>query len=325
MNRLKSVLPHVVSESQSAFLLGRLITDNVLVAFETLHHLKRKTQGKLGYMALKLDMSKAYDRVEWSFLEKMMLHLGFSNSFVFIIMSCIKSVSNAVFFNGEPVGHIKPTRGLRQGDPLSFYMFLLCAIGLQGLLHKAKSDGAIRGISICCNGPRISHLFFADDSVLFYHAKQAKCQVILNILASYERGSGKKINKDKTNLFFSTNTPQDVQESIQQLLGVPSIRNFEKYLVIPALVGRGKKQSFSYIKECVWKKLQGWKEKLLSQVSKEVLIKSMIQAIPTYAMSCFKLPKGLIHELETMIRKFGGEGVWQRGKENSLGNLGMFM
>ena len=304
MNRLKSVLPHVVSESQSAFLSDRLITDNVFVAFETLHHLKRKTQGKSGYMALKLDMSKAYDRVEWSFLEKMMLHLGFSNSFVFIIMSCIKSVSNAVFFNGEPVGHIKPTRGLRQGDPLSFYMFLLCAIGLQGLLHKAKSDGAIRGISICCNGPRISQLFFADDSVLFYHAKQAKCQVILNILASYERGSGKKINKDKTNLFFSTNTPQDVRESIQQLLGVPSIRNFEKYLVILALVGRGKKQSFSYIKECVWKKLQGWKEKLLSQVSKEVLIKSMIQAIPTYAMSCFKLPKGLIHELETMIRKF---------------------
>ena len=297
----------------------------MLVAFETLHHLKRKTQGKSGYMALKLDMSKAYDRVEWSFLEKMILHLGFSDSFVSIIMSCIKSVSNAVFFNGEPVGHMKPTKGLHRGNLLSPYMFLLCAIGLQGLLHKAKSDGAIRGISICCNGPRISQLFFADDSVLFYHAKQAKCQVILNILASYERGSGQKINKDKTNLFFSTNTPQDVQESIQQLLGVPSIRNFEKYLVILALVGRGKKQSFSYIKECVWKKLQRWKEKLLSQAGKEVLIKSVIQAIPTYAMSCFKLPKGLIHELETMIRKYGGEGVWQRGKENSLGKLGTFM
>ena len=93
---------------------------------------------------------------------------------------------------------------------------------------------------------------------------------------------------------------------------MPSIRNFEKYLDLPALVGRGKKQSFSYIKERVWKKLQGWKEKLLSQVGKEVLIKSVIQAIPTYTMSCFKLPKELIHELETMIRNFwwgyGNEG-----------------
>ena len=108
-------------------------------------------------------------------------------------------------------------------------MFLLCAIGLQGLLHKAKSDGAIRGVSICRDGPHVSHLFFADDSVLFCQAKQTECQVILDILATYERGNGQKINKDKTNLFFSTNTSPEIQDSIQQLLGVPSIRNFEKY------------------------------------------------------------------------------------------------
>ena len=95
-----------------------------------------------------------------------------------------------------------------------------------------------------------------------------------------------------------------MEESIQQLLDVPSIRNFEKYLGLPTFVGRGKKKSFSYIKECVWKKLQGWKEKLLSQAGKEVLIKSVIQAILTYTMSCFKLPKGLIRELKIMIRKF---------------------
>ena len=87
-------------------------------------------------------------------------------------------------------------------------------------------------------------------------------------------------------------------------MGVPSIRQFEKYLGLPALVGRAKKQSFIYIKERVWKKLQGWKEKLLSQVGREVLIKSVIQAISTYTMCCFKLPKGLVRDLESMIRKF---------------------
>ena len=96
VNRLKLVLPNIVSHSQSAFLLGRLIMDNVLVAFETLHYLKRKTKGKLGFMALKPDMSKAYDRVECIFLEKVMKHLGFANRLIQIIMSCMSSVSYAV-------------------------------------------------------------------------------------------------------------------------------------------------------------------------------------------------------------------------------------
>lgn len=177
-----------------------------------------------------------------------MIYLGFSGKIVSTIMSCIKSVSYAVLLNGEPVGHIKPGKGLHQGDSLSLYMFLLCAIVLQGLLHKADSDGSIRGVSICRNGPRVSHIFFSDDSVLFCQAKEIECQVILDILATYEKGSGQKINKDKTNIFFSSNTHQDVQICIQQLLGVLSIRNFEKYLGLPGLVGRAKKQIFTYIK-----------------------------------------------------------------------------
>ena len=104
------------------------VMDNVLVAFETLHYLKRKTQGKLGYMALKLDMSKAYDRVEWIFLEKVMRHLGFVNSLIESIMSCMSTVSYVVLLNGQPMGNIKPTKGLRQGDPsppTAFYFVLL--------------------------------------------------------------------------------------------------------------------------------------------------------------------------------------------------------
>ena len=112
-NHLKLILPHVVSDFQSAFLSERLITDNVLVAFETLHYLKQKTLGKLGFMALKLDMSNTYDRVEWEFLRRAMLHLGFVDRFVSMIMSCITSMSFFVLLNGEPVSNIKPSRGLQ--------------------------------------------------------------------------------------------------------------------------------------------------------------------------------------------------------------------
>ena len=121
-------------------------------------------------MALKLDMSKAYDWVEWEFLERIMTHLGLEERMVRLIMPCLRSMSYSILLNGQAVGNIKPSRGLCQGDPLSPYLFLMCAMGLQSLLQQAKVNGEISGVTICRNGPRISHLFFTDDSVLFYRA-----------------------------------------------------------------------------------------------------------------------------------------------------------
>ena len=148
-NRLKKIMPQLTSEHQSAFLSDRLITDNIMVAFETLHYMRNHCAGKTGYMALKLDMSKAYDRVEWEFMEKVMRKMGFNNRWVDLMMECLTTASYSILINGEPHGNIKASRGLRQGDPLSPYLFLMCTEGLHGLIEKAASNGDIKGVSIC--------------------------------------------------------------------------------------------------------------------------------------------------------------------------------
>ena len=198
----EKILANAILESESVFLSGKLISDNVLVAFETLHYLKRKTQGKLGYMALKLDMSKAYDKVEWEFLEKTMQHLGLGDRLVSLIMSYFTSVSYSVLLNEQSVGNIKLERGLHQGDPLSPYLFLMCAIGLQRLLHTAEMEGHIQGVAICRNGPRVSHFFFADDSVLFCWEKRRNVGRFWIFWLLMREVRGKKLIETKL-IFFS--------------------------------------------------------------------------------------------------------------------------
>ena len=180
------------------------------------------------------------------------------------MMRCITTASYSVLINGQPHGHITPTRGLRQGDPLSPYFFLMCTEGLHGLISKAAHNGDIRGVSLCQNGPRITHLLFADDGLLFCRAKEEECQNLLEVLAKYERASGQQINRTKTTIFFSKSTNEDTQTTIQNLLGVNIVRHYEKYLGLPSFVGSKKKESFTYIKQQVWKRIQGWEGKLLS-------------------------------------------------------------
>ena len=140
-NRLKKILPSIISDTQSAFVHGRLITNNVLVAFKTMHHINMKKGGRKGEMALKLDMSKAYDRVEWGCLDKIIKKLGFEGRWRKLLLTCISIVTYFVRINGKPHGHIVPSRGLRQGDPLSLYLFLLYAESLSALIKKGVGDG----------------------------------------------------------------------------------------------------------------------------------------------------------------------------------------
>lgn len=148
-NRLKEVLDSVISETQSAFLPGRLITDNVMISFEVMHYLKRKKFGKEGFMALKLDMSKAYDRIEWKFLQDILLKMGFDRWWIHLILQCVSTVSYMIVHGEFEMGPIKPSRGLRQGDPLSPYLFIICAEGLSAMIRHYEANKWLQGIKIC--------------------------------------------------------------------------------------------------------------------------------------------------------------------------------
>ena len=221
-----------------------------------------------------------------------------------LTMTCITTISYSIQINYEPKGMIVPTRGIRQGDPLSPFLFLLCTEGLNGLISQVTNHGDIKGYALCRNSPRLTHIPFSDDSLLFCRVTKQECNNILEILDVYGSCSDQQINRNKTIIFFSKLTSKETREHIKQALGVLEIKQYEKYLGLSSFAGRRKKASFNFIKEKVWRKLQGWEEKLLSQVGREILIKAVVQAIPTYTMSCFKLTLSLCNELESFIRKF---------------------
>uniref|UniRef100_A0A453SQJ4 Reverse transcriptase domain-containing protein n=1 Tax=Aegilops tauschii subsp. strangulata TaxID=200361 RepID=A0A453SQJ4_AEGTS len=303
-NRLKKILPDVISPTQSAFVPGRLITVNVLVAYECFHPIKKKTHGSNGYCAVKLDMLKAYDQVEWDFLKQIMIKMGFQMEWVDLIMECVSSVSYRVIFNDTETDEFFPTRGLRQGDPLSPYLFLLCSEGLSCMLAHEEEIRGIEGILVCRNAPSISHLLFADDSLILMRANNQNATTLKRVLDTYCSSSGQRVCTPKSSIFFSPNTSVLVREDVCRILDIVTEALSDKYLGVPTMVEVDRSDCFQHLIDRICQRLKGWKEKVLSIQGKEILLKSVAQAIPSYAISVFKLPKGICKSITDEIAGF---------------------
>lgn len=230
VNRLCRVIPAIIDQAQSGFVPGRMITDNVLVGFECIHWLRRQTKRKKGYVALKLDMSKAYDRVEWSYLQAVLSKMGFPTPFVSLIMRCVSSASFSFILNNSVYGNIVPTRGMRQGDPLSPFLFVICAQGVSSMLATIERDNQFSGIPIDPGRLSISHLFFADDSLVFFKATREGCNAIKQCLLKYERASGKMVNFEKSAAAFSPSINQRDANMVRQILNINIVQGHTLYL-----------------------------------------------------------------------------------------------
>ncbi|KAL4341293.1 hypothetical protein GQ457_08G031750 [Hibiscus cannabinus] len=227
---------------------GRAITDNILVAHKLVHTLhtsvSRSSQGAI----FKLDMEKAFDRVEWPFLKAVMLRLGFAQSWVDLIMRCVSSVSSRVRLRGTLSEAFLPRRGLRQGDPLSPFLFLFCTEGLLVALTAAQHEGHLPGVRASKHGPPVNHLLFADDNLVF----------------------------------LRNDIPPEYRVSVHEALGVQDVSDPGIYLMVPLLIGKNKYATFGRYRDKMDTRVSKWSNLLLSFSGREVLIKSFAQALPQY-------------------------------------------
>lgn len=302
--RMKPLLPALISKSQSAFVAGRAIVDNVLITHETLHFLRTSEAKKYCSMAIKTDMSKAYDRIEWGFLRAVLQQFSFDPRWISWIMCCVESVSYSFLINGSPMGSVKPSRGIRQGDPLSPYLFILCTEVLSAMCDKAQLNGSLPGIRVSRGSPQINHLLFADDTMFFCKSNQSSVTSLLKILRVYEELSGQCINFSKSSITFSARTPAEVKLRVKSTLAIDTEGGLGKYLGLPEHFGRKKRDIFVAIVDRIRQKSHSWTTRFLSGAGKQILLKSVLTAIPCYTMSCFKLPKSLCKQIQSLFIRF---------------------
>jgi exonuclease III len=258
VNRLRPILGEIISINQSAFVPGRLITDNALVAFECLHFIKQNNNANKDFCAYKLDLSKAYDRVDWVFLKNVMQRMGFSYRWVDWIMAFVTSVSYKVKINGNLLDSFSPSRGLRQGDPLSPFLFLFVADGLSTLLQKEVTEQNIDALRVCRSAPRVSHLLFADDSLLFFKARGDQAARIKGVLDIYASSMGQLINPSKCSILFGHICPVARRMEVKNTLAVVQETFETKYLGQPTPEGRMGKEKFESLQARLAKCLIEW-------------------------------------------------------------------
>jgi ribonuclease HI/exonuclease III len=297
--RLKKLIPSLISPEQAGFVPGREALEGALVAHETLHSIKTH---RIQSFIIKLDMMKAYDRLRWDFLFKVLDKFGFSAAWCKWVKACISGAWFSIIINGSPSGFFSCSQGIRQGDPLSPILFILMAEAFSRPIKSQQVQGLWKGAPIANTNESVTHSFFADDT-LFGYASIQEARQIRRTLQAYTLASGQKVNQLKSKIYFF-NTNSVLACKIQNILQFPVGKLPSTYLGIPFFVGANKAVYWNNIIERIKHKLAAWKVRWLSLSGRILLVKTVLTAIPNYFFAVLNAPASVISQIEKLIRSF---------------------
>jgi len=288
-SRLKPLLPLLISPEQTGYVEGRQITDGIILTHEIIHSLKHT---KKPSMLLKLDLSKAFDSISWEYLQKVLQAFGFAPSWIRWINSLISSSFFSILINGIPSPTFRPSRGIRQGDPISPFMFFILAEGLGRSIKEALHSHHLKGLAFH-QAPAFLHQQFVDDNLLFGHPSVQEARALKSILADFSEASGALINKVKSQILFF-NTSPSIQRPIARILGFSIASLSSKYLGAPLFATALKHASWNNLLENLEARLFLWTHRALNMASRLVLIKAVLQTMPLYVFSILAAPKWVL-------------------------------
>lgn len=267
--------------------------DDAIIAQEIIHSLGKK-RGKVGYMALKIDLEKAYDKIEWSFIKKMLVRINLPTNLIDIIMSCVSTVLTSILVNGEAIDPIFPSKGLRQGDPTSPYLFILCMDYLSQLIEEKCEAKHWHLVKASQNGPAFSHFLFADDLLFFAKAYIQNNLAIREVLDEFCSILRQTISEAKSRVYFSPNVSREMREKLGDIIGFAST----PALGFPLKQAGTPSHDFNFILDRVKQKLSNWKANMLSMAGRSVLIQASLTAIPAHVMQCSYLPGRILEGID---------------------------
>lgn len=246
-------------------------------------------------------MEKAYDKLNWDFLTSALNFFNFPPKWVNLLRSCVSPVKHNIIINGGLSEQITPTCGIRQGDPISPYLFILCMEVFTQIINKEVDNKNWKPFKI--GQCRLSHLFFADDVILFSKVEVNSLEAMNRDLLSFLSCSRLLVNRSKSTLWFSKNTPRNLQVVAENILRFNSSPSLGKYLGFPIGI-KNSTSDFKIVVDKIVGKIESWKSKSLSWAGKVTLIKSICTPIAAYYMHCLSFPKSICNMIDKALRNF---------------------